>query len=563
MGLVVKIDELKNITENLVEEFFAEGVTERILEVLDFNVTGFTPMGHFYSQGKREVRRMLQDGYDRLAPCNINKIRSGQFNDEEYIAIESHVILTSRQQKKVLLLDINIMYRKTPEGFSVIGINVSKDYDRERNYEMITSAAKDDYEYLAAYDSFTGLLNREAFCNRTADMLIDYPDKSFVILRINIERFKVINEVFGEAEGDKLLNYIARFLKSIDLKLCQAARLYADNFVVCFESGAGAAEHMIYTLQVVANSFEINHHTVLSFGLYKVDDRNIPVSTMIERANIALNQVSKTRRVRYCVYEEKMRDKMLMEQKIINDLEGAFANNEFVLAFQPKYELAGESIIGSEALIRWTTKDGEMIPPSQFISVFEKNGSIYDIDKFMWEKVCQLIRQWIDEGKDVKPVSVNVSRIDLYDPELTDVLVGLVNKYKIPRRLLELEITESAYTDDPQMIMTVVEKLQEAGFCILMDDFGSGYSSLNMLKDIHIDVLKIDMGFLQSTELTGRGTIILSSVVQMAKKLNLPTIAEGVETKEQVDMLKSIGCDWAQGYYYSMPISVEEFVRLF
>ena len=218
--------------------------------------------------------------------------------------------------------------------------------------------------------------------------------------------------------------------------------------------------------------------------------------------------------------------------------------------------------MSTKALVRWVNKEGERIQPGLFVPIFEKNGSIYELDKFMWESVCRQIRKWLDEGKKVLPVSVNVSRIDLYDPKLVNVLNKIVERYNVPKELFELEITESAYTGDPQMIISVVENLQKAGFRILMDDFGSGYSSLNMLKDIYIDVLKIDMGFLQRTDRTGRGTNILAAVVQMADSLKLPTIAEGVETKEQVDLLKSIGCNWAQGFYFSQPISVEDFSKL-
>ena len=291
-------------------------------------------------------------------------------------------------------------------------------------------------------------------------------------------------------------------------------------------------------------------------------DKSLPVNKMIERANIALNQVNGSHMMPYCVYEDKMWDRMLIEQKIMNELDSALDNEEFSLMLQPKFELENETIIGAEALVRWVNKEGERIQPGLFVPIFEKNGSIYELDKFMWESVCRQIRKWLDEGKKVLPVSVNVSRIDLYDPKLVNVLNKIVERYNVPKELFELEITESAYTGDPQMIISVVENLQKAGFRILMDDFGSGYSSLNMLKDIYIDVLKIDMGFLQRTDRTGRGTNILAAVVQMADSLKLPTIAEGVETKEQVDLLKSIGCNWAQGFYFSQPISVEDFSKL-
>ena len=562
MALSVEKDELQRLTETYLLKYFSKGLFEGISMALDHDVVAFSPALHGFCHGSWEVKHFMQTEYERIAPCSINQIRSRRFVVEDKVSIEVHVAVNSMKQRKLLPMNITIMYKRAPGGYVIEGINVAEDSPHERSYTIVSNSSHSEYDYLSAYDSFTGLLNRDAFCSRTEDMLADYPDKSFDILRINVERFKVINEVFGEAQGDKLLKYIGDFLKKVDLKLCLAARLYADNFVVCFESSEGDAEKLIYTLQVVANSFEINHHTVLTFGLYKITDKSLPVSKMIERANIALNQAKGNHMVPYCVYDGSMWDEMLDEQNIMNALDSAMDNNEFSLLLQPKYELKNETVIGSEALVRWVTKEGENIPPSKFIPIFEKNGSIYELDKFMWESVCQQLRKWLDEGKAVKPVSVNVSRIDLYDPELVNVLVRIVNKYKIPKELFELEITESAYTGDPQMIMSVVDNLQREGFRILMDDFGSGYSSLNMLKDIYIDVLKIDMGFLQRTDRTGRGNNILAAVVYMADKLKLPTIAEGVETKEQVDFLKSIGCNWAQGFYFSQPISAEEFSQL-
>ena len=277
---------------------------------------------------------------------------------------------------------------------------------------------------------------------------------------------------------------------------------------------------------------------------------------------MALNQAKGNHVTPYFVYDNKMRDQMLLEQQIVNEFDAALEHGGFKLFLQPKYDLETEQIMGSEALVRWIKADGSYVLPSLFIPVLEKNGSVYAVDRFIWEETCKCLRRWIDAGKNVKPVSVNVSRIDLYDPELINVLVGLTVKYEIPKYLLELEITESAYTDDPRMIMGVTEKLQSEGFLILMDDFGSGYSSLNMLKDIHIDILKLDMEFLRSTDQTGRGGNILSAMVQMARSLNLHTIAEGVETREQVDFLKSIGCNCVQGYFFSQPITVEEFEKL-
>ena len=257
-----------------------------------------------------------------------------------------------------------------------------------------------------------------------------------------------------------------------------------------------------------------------------------------------------------------MRQQVLKEQKIINAMERAIENKEFAIYLQPKYNLQDESIIGAEALVRWNSRDNGFISPGDFIPVFENNGFVYDVDKFIWEETCRYLRKWLDEGRYVRPVSVNVSRIDLYEPKLVSHLVGLRSKYRLPPKYLELEITESAYTEDPEQIISMTKQLSDAGFTILMDDLGSGYSSLNMLKDIQIDVLKLDMGFLKSSDHSAKGGNILSAIMQMAHGLKMQTIAEGVETREQVEFLKKIGCQCVQGFYFARPMTAAEFEKL-
>lgn len=309
----------------------------------------------------------------------------------------------------------------------------------------------------------------------------------------------------------------------------------------------------------MADSFALNHRTVLSFGLYRIDDKSLPVSVMCDRANMALWKAKGNFKTPYCEYDEDMRQQVLKEQKIINAMERAIENKEFAIYLQPKYRLEDETIVGAEALVRWNSRDNGFISPGDFIPVFENNGFVYEVDKFIWEETCRYLRKWLDEGRAVKPVSVNVSRIDLYDPKLVDYLVALRGRYGIPARYLELEITESAYTEDPEQIISMTKHLRDAGFVILMDDFGSGYSSLNMLKDIQIDILKLDMGFLKSSDHSAKGGNILAAIMQMAHSLKMQTIAEGVETKEQVEFLKKIGCQCVQGFYFAKPMKASEF----
>ena len=245
-------------------------------------------------------------------------------------------------------------------------------------------------------------------------------------------------------------------------------------------------------------------------------------------------------------------------------MKGSLRRGEFLVYLQPKYELMSERIVGAEALVRWLHPQLGFISPARFIPIFEQNGFIYQLDKYVWEKTCQLLKDDIDHGRPVLPISINVSRIDLYSPNIVKVFEELIDKYDIPPKLLELELTESAYVENPQQIIEIAKELQARGFPILMDDFGSGYSSLNMLKDMPVDILKIDLKFLSDTQGDdhGRGGNIMTSVVRMAKWLDVPVIAEGVETQAQVDFLRTIGCECVQGFFYSKPVPIEVYEDL-
>lgn len=484
---------------------------------------------------------------------------------DEGASILTKMILTCTRAKMKIFLNMTIMYKLQDDDCPVItGVHIYRDYRHENTYRSVSQSNLNGVvvDYMTTYDELTGIYNKQSFYTKTEEMLAENPDKNFDLLRVNVERFKVLNDLFGEATGDKLLRYIGRFLKEINLPLCVSGRLYADNFAVCYEAGNGDSRRMINTLQMVADSFAISNRTILSFGLYRIEDKSLPISVMCDRANMALWKAKGNFKTPYCEYDEEMRQQVLKEQKIVNAMELAIENKEFVIYLQPKYELTNETLIGAEALVRWNSKDNGFISPGDFIPVFENNGFVYEVDKFIWEETCRYLRKWLDEGRNVKPISVNVSRIDLYDPKLVKHLVELRQRYDIPPEYLELEITESAYTDDPEQIVTITRRLSEAGFLILMDDFGTGYSSLNMIKDLQVDVLKLDMGFLKSSDNSSKGGNILAAIMQMARSLNMQTIAEGVETREQVEFLKSIGCQFVQGFYYSRPLPAQEFEKL-
>lgn len=558
-------EDLLALTENVINEYLQEGSIEGLSLLMDPDAIAYSHLNVNYVRGDWNVRQFLNREYERLSPLSLNRCKMRCTMTGEGASVVARLILTCTKAKNLIFLNITVMYKFQEDDCPVItGIHIDRDYRHENTYRSVNQGKLNGVvvDYLATYDELTGIYNKQAFYAKTKEMLLDNPDKNFDLLRINIERFKVLNDLFGESTGDKLLRYIGKFLKEINLPLCVSGRLYADNFVVCYEAGKGDSRRMINTLQMVADSFAINNRTILSFGLYRIDDKTLPVSVMCDRANMALWKAKGNFKNPYCEYDEKMRQQVLKEQKIINAMEMAIQNKAFTLYLQPKYDIEKGTIIGAEALVRWISLENGFISPGDFIPVFENNGFVYEVDKFIWEESCRYLRKWLDEGREVHPISVNVSRIDLYDPKLVQHLVDLREKYQLPSQYLELEITESAYTEDPEQIITITRQLREAGFVILMDDFGTGYSSLNMLKDIQIDVLKLDMGFLKSSDYSAKGGNILTAILKMAESLKMQTIAEGVETKEQVEFLKSIGCKYVQGFYYSKPLPVGEFEKL-
>ena len=293
-----------------------------------------------------------------------------------------------------------------------------------------------------------------------------------------------------------------------------------------------------------------------------IDDPELPVDSIIDRAALA----SKTIKGRYdqheAWYDAKLRDQLLREQEIVGSMETALAQGQFNIYLQAQFDNATGEIVGAEALVRWMHPEKGMISPGDFIPIFERNGFISKMDEYIWNLTAKTLHERLERGLKAVPVSVNVSRMDVYDPTLSDRIAGIIKRYDIPRELFRLEITESAFVDDPRQLIETVNKLHALGFIIEMDDFGSGYSSLNTLKEVPIDVIKMDMRFISNEGDMERGGVILNSVVRMTKWLGIPVIAEGVETQSQAEFLRSIGCTVVQGFLYARPLPVDEFDAL-
>lgn len=455
----------------------------------------------------------------------------------------------------------NILARQETDRLLIQNAMMKKQHEEERILLNLITQSKNEYQQLVEYDQLTGIYNRQMFTAKTQEMLEKNRSVSYVLVRFDIEKFKVINELLGYQEGDALLKYIAGVLRKHIGKNGTYGRLEADVFVMCFPHSEENVSLMIEKYLENMRHYSLNIEIILCFGLYIIHDITVPVDLMIDRATLALKTIKGNYITRYAYYDDILRQKLMEEQEIVNEMKDALTTGQFLVYLQPKCSLDTEKIVGAEALVRWKHPTKGLIPPGKFIPVFEKNGFIMELDAYIWEETCKLIKKWIDNGKTVLPISVNISRVNLYNPQLVTIIRELVEKYGIPPHLLELEITESAYTNNAFQLIDVLNEFHEHGFTVMMDDFGSGYSSLNMLKDIPVDALKIDLNFLSGADALGRGKNILSSVVGMSRSINLPTIAEGVETKEQADFLRSIECHRAQGYFFFKPMPITEFEK--
>ena len=408
-------------------------------------------------------------------------------------------------------------------------------------------------------DAATGLLGKEAFFDEAAAYLRHSGARDVSIVCFDVDHFKLFNDLHGLDCGDELLRYLGRALA---LRFSPdgaqpLARLAADTFALC---ATGIRPERVERILVdISSECPNGIDAIVRAGVYRIEDPASPVSIMCDRAVIALRTVKGSYFDRVALYDPGMREALVLEREVVAGIESALREDRIELFLQPKCNIRTGKIVGAEALARWRHPERGIVAPGEFIPLIERNGLVRSLDLRVWEKTAAWIRGLIDEGVQPVPVSVNVSRADIYLVDVAAELHALVERYGIEPSLIEVEITESAYAEDRKMA-EAVRQLKPLGFTILMDDFGSGYSSLNMLKDINVDVLKIDMRFLDRDD--RRSKDIMESVIRMARWLDLPVIAEGVETREQVNFLLDVGCSYAQGYYYARPMEAAAFEAL-
>ncbi len=424
---------------------------------------------------------------------------------------------------------------------------------------------------MAYVDKVTGMMNKNRFITVAAELLMKKEFKYAAVV-LEVSNFDVINELCGFDEGNTILKYIANLIKS-NLSEGEAfARAAAGRFNILlkYDDNEGIKTRLEMIMDDISEYKRIDKEdnskcsVVSCCGVYVIDEENIfdnyyemefNISHVFGRAKFALSDVD-GKYINYCsFYNEETRSQLIYE----SDMEYALKNKEFVVYIQPKYDIKNHVLTGGEALVRWNHHSKGFLPPDKFVPLFEKNGFIVELDMYVFETVCAMQKKWLDMGLNPVRISVNQSRMHLFKRDYVDNLKAILDKYELPASLIELEITETVAFESIEVISDVLKRLHEIGFKISMDDFGSGYSSLNMLKDLDVDVLKIDKAFFEETANSKRGRDIIESIIDMASRLGIETVAEGVETVEQVQLLQGNGCDVAQGYFYAMPMPLEDY----
>ena len=415
--------------------------------------------------------------------------------------------------------------------------------------------------YLATHDILTGLYNKDYFAKKAVEAMKASPEEKWLLLGSNIKDFKLINDLFGMEKGNEVLKMEADLLKERCGEDIVYGRIDGDKFAVCIPKNRFREQDFIGAIQAMKDVVNNDaYHLHIYVGVYEVTDVDEDISIMCDKINLAIKTLNENYDQFFVYYNEAMFHETIVERQLVGDFEEAIKDRQFCMYLQPQMT-SEEKLLGAEALVRWQHPKRGMIFPGDFIEVFEKAGLIYRLDQYIWELAVQKLAEWQAEGQNDLYISVNISTKDFRYMNVYETITTLVEKYEINPARLKLEITETAFMDGTAGEFDRIEQFRRYGFQVEIDDFGSGYSSLNTLKDMDVDVLKIDMGFLRTTrpEHIEKSMSILNTIIILSKTLGLSVITEGVETREQLERLTKMGCEIYQGYYFSKPIAVKEF----
>lgn len=445
--------------------------------------------------------------------------------------------------------------------------------DRRGNYLGAFFGIKDYTEveqgrrerlFRQTHDQLTGMANKEMFIDLVNQALKQDPDEDYVMILSDIADFKIINDIYGRETGDCILLGIAGSIRALANERTIYCRWGGDQFAA-FARKTDITPRMLEMkiregMRSGSNK-SFKYPVVVHAGYYEVSEKMIPVSVMVDRCIMAIAMVHDDYQRIVSVYDEELRQKRLWEQRINAELDDALRERQIFPYLQPQYSGENE-LTGAEVLVRWQHPSEGFLAPYRFIPILEKNGMIVKVDEHIWEEACRILSSWKGTQKEMLHLSVNISPKDFYFIDIYETFTKLVEKYGLNPGRLHLEITETVVMNDASENIRTINRLREYGFIVEMDDFGSGYSSLNLLRDMPVDVLKIDMAFLGKTTHPKKAETILNNIIELAHQLNMISIAEGIELKNQLDMLKQMGCNVFQGYYFAKPMPLQDFEKL-
>ena len=465
----------------------------------------------------------------------------------------------SKPEEMAVIRQEGLILKRCPRALNVSIEILEKMLEEYFKNTVESSIELEDIARMDEMQSMIKNISAVRHFRRNVYNLIFSSSKNIAFIQFDIRKFKLINDLYGEKFGDEILNFIIKRLGEYCHEEQFFINLRSDVFMIVTEYGnEEELTELVKHLDERITNFK-NVKLQLSYGIYTVEDKTMELRQMEDRSAMARKAAKNNILTNVVFYKEQFKVSLYNRKFIEENMQSAITERQFMMYLQPKYSIAKNEIIGAEALVRWRHPERGMIYPNQFIPIIEENGFIKEVDYYIWGEACRFIRRCEEAGIRSCPVSVNVSRVHLQDNECIRMLSEMIDDNHISKELLELEITESA--DDQQISMKAL-LLKEAGFTLLMDDFGSGYSSLNILLETPFDVIKLDKKFMENMMVSNKGKLILEQVVLMADKLELGLLAEGVETKEQIDLLENIGCDQVQGYYYAKPMPEEEFFTL-
>ena len=410
-------------------------------------------------------------------------------------------------------------------------------------------------------DKLTGLHNRNAFYHFAKRMIESSPEDDYTVVLSDIEYFKRINERYGEASGDQLLKYVGKSLNRMNNENILFARYGGDQFVGMIRQ---PKEQMEMNPMMMEKSMEefyknapISPFTV-QFGIYNNVDKNLPISIMCDKALMALKTIKHQYGHNIAMYTPQLQQKFNREQQIHDSMEQAIRENQFMVYYQPKHDVRTSKLVGAEALVRWQHPVYGFMSPSEFIPLFEQSGFITEMDKYVWKRVCSNVIDALERNIPMVPISINASRKDFLNGDVIQYVTSSLNRLHLDSKLFHMEITETAYVEDEDLVFPLIGKLREHGIKVEMDDFGSGLSSLGSVSKLPVDIIKLDINMIRNME---SQPAIVDSVIHLMHNLGYEVTAEGVENDRQVCLLKEMGCDNIQGYYYSKPLTYEGFIE--